>query len=74
MSAGDDLADIEVLYPVLPKCPFCKGISSPNYHMGRCWVECHDCGARGPKFTMNFYDAQPGFKRAIIGWAIGAMK
>lgn len=69
-----DLEEIEKLYPVIPKCPFCTAAASPNSHLGKCWVECHDCGARGPKFSMNFNDGVGAYQRAIIGWSIGAMK
>lgn len=64
-----DLDEIERLYPVLPKCPFCNGYSSPNSHMGKCWVECDVCGARGPKFVMEFNDTKPAYVRAIMAWA-----
>lgn len=74
MCIGSALDAIEAKYPVLSVCPFCQGKTSPNSHWGKCWVECHDCGARGPKFSMNYQDAQPGFERAIMGWDIGAGK
>lgn len=69
-----DLAAIEAIYPDIPKCPFCGGPASPNSHWGKCYVECDQCGARGPKFEMAWSDAKPAYQRAIIAWHVGAGK
>lgn len=64
----DILAEIEAEYPVITPCPFCGGVSSPNSNWNSVWVNCDECGAKGPVFTKMMFDPKPAYIAAIKAW------